>query len=125
MPLASTFRHPTSKSGIRAFWYWTGSPYSGTGLVLASAFFYIPVPVNPGLRKLYEGGKMYILHVHTTALVERHPECSYSSWWSDTLYVHTTGGRKTPGLHDHTGGGGQECTLHPFRLLKLMSDNRK
>ncbi len=37
-------RHPVSQSGTGAFQYRTGSPYSGTGLVPASAFLFIPVP---------------------------------------------------------------------------------
>jgi hypothetical protein len=45
MPPASAFRHTTSQSGTGA--YRTGSPYFGTGLVPASAFFFIPVPAIP------------------------------------------------------------------------------
>jgi len=41
---ASAFRHPVSQSGTGAFRYRTGSPYSGTGLVPASALLFIPVP---------------------------------------------------------------------------------
>jgi hypothetical protein len=44
MPLASAFRHLVSQSGTGAFRYRTGSPYSSTGLVPASAFRFIPVP---------------------------------------------------------------------------------
>ncbi len=44
MPLASAFRHPVSQSNTGAFQYRTGFPYSGTGLVPASEFLFIPVP---------------------------------------------------------------------------------
>ncbi len=41
---ASAFRHTVSQSGSGAFQYRTWSSYSGTGLVLASVFLFIPVP---------------------------------------------------------------------------------
>jgi hypothetical protein len=41
---ASAFRLPVSQSRTGAFRYRTGSSYSGTGLVPASAFLFIPVP---------------------------------------------------------------------------------
>jgi hypothetical protein len=44
MPPASAFRHPVFQSGTGAFRYRTGSPYSGTELVPASEFLFIPVP---------------------------------------------------------------------------------
>jgi hypothetical protein len=44
MPPASMFRHPVSQSATGAFRYRTGFPYSGIGLVPASAFLFIPVP---------------------------------------------------------------------------------
>ncbi len=44
MPPASAFRHPVSQFGTGAFRYRTGPPYSGTGLVPASEFLFIPVP---------------------------------------------------------------------------------
>ncbi len=79
---ASTFRHIVSQSGSGAFRYRTWSSYSGTGLVLASVFLFIPVPdwldagqsVIPALIKKStpytstlqtEGsGKWYTLHLH-------------------------------------------------------------
>jgi hypothetical protein len=47
MPPASVFLHPTSHSGTGASWFWTGSPFSGTGLVPAPALVLIPVPDRP------------------------------------------------------------------------------
>jgi hypothetical protein len=44
MPPALAFRHPVSQSNTGAFRFQTESPYSGTGLVPASAFLFISVP---------------------------------------------------------------------------------
>ncbi len=58
MPPGSAFRHPVSQSGTGAFRYQTGSPYSATGLVPASAFLFIPVPDFrlTGCRKVRQSG---------------------------------------------------------------------
>ncbi len=43
MPPASAFRHPAPPSGTGSFRYWTGFPYSGTGLhlkIIISQGFY-------------------------------------------------------------------------------------
>ncbi len=37
---ASAFRHSATQSDTGAFLYWTGFPYSGTGLVPAVTFFF-------------------------------------------------------------------------------------
>ncbi len=82
MPPASTFRHPVPQSGTDAFRYRTGFSYSGTGLVPASAFLFIPVrtdwmPDADSLtfRHLKNG---YILHVHTAGGggCERDTQCT-------------------------------------------------
>jgi hypothetical protein len=41
----TVFRYPASLPGTRAIWYWTGFSYFSTGLLPASAFLYITVPV--------------------------------------------------------------------------------
>jgi hypothetical protein len=68
MPPASAFRHPVSQAGTGALQNRIGSPYSGTGLVPASTFLFIPLyqtdrmPDSPTFRHLKKG---VILHVHT------------------------------------------------------------
>ncbi len=78
------------QSGTGAFLYRTGSPYSGTGLVPASAFCSFRyqtdwMPDSPTFRHLK---KRYSLHVHTASGRKGH-----------TLHVHTAsigGGEKEP-----------------------------
>ncbi len=43
-PLSSALQYPTSQSCTGAFRYRNGSPYCCTGLVPASAFFFVPLP---------------------------------------------------------------------------------
>jgi hypothetical protein len=76
---ASAFRHPMSQFGTGAFRHRTRSPYSGTGLVTASAFLFIPFryrneqmldcPAFPHLKKTLSKVKRdtYILHVNTSS----------------------------------------------------------
>jgi hypothetical protein len=54
---ASALRHTVSQSGAVTFRYRTGSPYSGIGLVPASAFWFIPeltgqMPDSPAFQHL-------------------------------------------------------------------------
>jgi hypothetical protein len=65
---ASAFRHPVSQSGIGAFWYRTGSPYTGTGLVPASVFLFITAPGLTGCRTFRHLKKGYTLHNHTASV---------------------------------------------------------
>jgi hypothetical protein len=62
-------QHPASQFSTGAFRYRTGSPYSGTGLLPASAVQFIPVPVcSPAfrhLKTLCEDEERYTLHVYT------------------------------------------------------------
>ncbi len=55
MPPASAFPHPPSQSGTGAFRYRTGSFYSITKLVPASAFIFIPVPALPNFAYNHRG----------------------------------------------------------------------
>jgi hypothetical protein len=62
-PSASAFRRPSSQSGTGAFRYRTGSFYSSTKLVPASALIFFPVPdgqdasfpASRYFKNLYEG----------------------------------------------------------------------
>ncbi len=60
----SCFQHRLSGISVRQFRYRTGPPDSSTGLVLASALFFITVPAwhdmtIPNIKKLYKGEKGY------------------------------------------------------------------
>jgi hypothetical protein len=95
----------------------TGSPYSCTGLVSVSAFFFFSVPDSLDARQsgnlafknrntytphihIASKGLEYTLHVHI-ASVER----------GYTLHIHTAGGGRGYTLHVHTAGSGRDCWL--------------
>jgi hypothetical protein len=129
MPPELAFWHPASQSGTGAFQYRTGFPYTGTGLLPASAFSFILVPnwrmpyslAFQHLQTLYEGGERPQLPVLlkitpcTLQTMKRNTPCRCTvkclRWKRDapwTLDIHTA-----CGIHPqvHTAGGGKENTM--------------
>ncbi len=88
MPLASAFRQPVSQSETGAFRYQTGIPYTGTELVPASAFLFIPVPnwLDAGQSDITAFKKGYTLHVHTASVGDSERDTHAVQWY--TLHVH-------------------------------------
>jgi hypothetical protein len=83
---------------------WTGSPYSGTGLVPAAALLLILLPdllPDSPAADTAGFGRGDTLHVHTAGSGRR-----------DTLHVHAAGFRRGDTLQAHTAGGGRGYTLH-------------
>ncbi len=100
MPPASAFQHPVSQSGTGAFWYWTGSSYPGTRLVLSSVFLFIPVPDWSDAGQPATDKNVHLAHPH------------YKRWTGiQPTYVHTAGGERVA-LHVHIAGSETEYTLH-------------
>jgi hypothetical protein len=95
--IASAFWHPVSPSGTGTFRYRTGSPYSGTGLIPASAFLFILVPDSPTFRHIKKG-------THCTSILLA-VEMPY------TLQVHSAGCGNGYTLQVHSAGCGNGYTL--------------
>jgi hypothetical protein len=138
---ASAFRHPVSQSDTGL-----GPPYSGTGLVPASAFLFIPVLVtgcrtvrHSGILKKVEKGYKNIagrtasdklvcsLQVNTAGGRKRYPARPYCWWWKEEpcTYVHNAGGEKGYTLHVHAAAGvgrGEKNTPCTSILLPVERD---
>ncbi len=101
---ASALRHLVSQSGSGAFQYRTGSPYSGTGLLPASAFMFILILT--GCQAVRHSG------------LKKH--FSNVTWDTYTLHVHTVGSGK--GLHPalHTAGNRQGIRDTPCTFILLV-----
>ncbi len=98
MPPASAFRHPVSQSGTGAFRYWTGFPFSGTGLILASEFLFILEPdwldagqsdISAFKSAVGGGGERDTQCTSKLQVVESDSPCTFkdSYWWCYSCYM--------------------------------------
>ncbi len=129
---ASAFWYPVYQSFARAFRYWAGSPYYGTGLVPVSTFLSVPVPDLPHARQsgipTFLNRGTYSTHcAYKLQVKDWHTPCTFTllvmKGGTPCTSIQLAVKRGTPGmpillsgrgytLHIQTAGGWKRYVLH-------------